>query len=267
MIGSIYKVQNLLNQKCYIGFTSQGEVRWSDHCNRARVKARKHHSHFHRALIKYGIENFQFEIIYMSRDVEHCKNVMEGYFIQKYNSFDEGYNRTRGGEGTIGRKCTQAARDRMSAAQKGLKLGVKLTQEHRNKIGDAVRGERNGFYGKKHSKEFKSQKSQSMMGERHRYYGKSFSEEHRRKISEAHLGKRFSDESKLKMAKAKSKIYEIVHPTGQIEIIKNMSTFCREHNLNHGRMFQVAKGKENHHKKFLCSQITDSINTNVYVVE
>lgn len=58
---------------------------------------------FHSALNKYGKENFDWEIIYQSKDIIHTLNIMEPYFIQQYNSIENGYNICKGGEGPIGR--------------------------------------------------------------------------------------------------------------------------------------------------------------------
>lgn len=57
---------------------------------------------------KYGIENFTFEVIYQSWDLEDCLKIMEPKFIREYNSFaPSGYNLTSGGDGSIGYKHTE----------------------------------------------------------------------------------------------------------------------------------------------------------------
>ena len=42
--------------------------------------------------------------------------------------------------------------------------------------------------------------------------------------------------------------------TGKIEIIKNFSNFCREHNLNRGNLFSTITGKKKH-KGFKCERM------------
>lgn len=90
MIG-IYKITNLINQKVYIGQSINIEKRWQDHC------ATVDNCAIHRAIQKYGKENFVFEIL------EECDlsmlNEKEIYYIEKYNSYYDGYNMTLGGEG------------------------------------------------------------------------------------------------------------------------------------------------------------------------
>jgi group I intron endonuclease len=51
---------------------------------------------------KYGIENIVFEIIDLADSYEElCEK--EKYYIELYDSFNNGYNCTLGGEGTLGR--------------------------------------------------------------------------------------------------------------------------------------------------------------------
>lgn len=90
MIG-IYKITNLLNQKVYIGQSVDIEQRWKKHC------FTKDNCAIHKAIQKYGEKNFSFEVL------EECKqeelNDKEIYYINKYNSYTNGYNMTLGGEG------------------------------------------------------------------------------------------------------------------------------------------------------------------------
>lgn len=57
MLKSIYKITNTINQKVYIGQSIHPIQRFSEHCYNDTD------SLIHRAIKKYGKENFQFEII------------------------------------------------------------------------------------------------------------------------------------------------------------------------------------------------------------
>lgn len=94
----IYKITNKIDGKSYIGQSRNIEKRWQAH----RTKSFQENDHsyntpFYRAIRKYGIDNFTFEII------EECKiselNEKEKYWIQKYDTFFNGYNLTLGGDG------------------------------------------------------------------------------------------------------------------------------------------------------------------------
>lgn len=84
MIG-IYKIENLINHKIYIGQSIHIERRWTEHCNK------KSKSVISQAIQKYGKQNFSFQVI------KECEpeqlNELEEYYIKKYNSVTpNGYN-------------------------------------------------------------------------------------------------------------------------------------------------------------------------------
>lgn len=91
MIG-IYKIQNLINGKIYIGQSVHIKARFSAHKSEARNGNTRP---LYNAIRKYGVENFSFEVI------EECSkeklNEREIYWIKKYDSFHNGYNLTPGG--------------------------------------------------------------------------------------------------------------------------------------------------------------------------
>lgn len=86
----IYKIENLLNGKSYIGQSIEIEHRFAKH------KCAKDDFYIHRAIRKYGVENFSFKIL------EECNleelNEKEKYWIKYYNSLTpNGYNMIPGG--------------------------------------------------------------------------------------------------------------------------------------------------------------------------
>ena len=96
MVG-IYKITNKLNKKVYIGQSVNIEIRFKDHKSKQK-RDREPDSHLYRAIEKYGLENFNFEIL------EECSvsdlNERESYYIKLLESNDKkfGYNKTRGGD-------------------------------------------------------------------------------------------------------------------------------------------------------------------------
>lgn len=91
MIG-IYKIENKLNHKCYIGQSVNIERRWSEH----KVKSKISNGILYNAIRKNGLENFDFSIICECKVEELDEK--EIYYIQQYNSLiPNGYNIQLGG--------------------------------------------------------------------------------------------------------------------------------------------------------------------------
>lgn len=94
MIG-IYKITNKINNKSYIGISTDIEDRWEQHKNPYNHK-RESNKLLYKAFNKYGIENFTFEVL------EECKVVelseKEKYYVDLFDAYHNGYNMTAGGE-------------------------------------------------------------------------------------------------------------------------------------------------------------------------
>ena len=96
----IYKYTNKINGKCYIGQTVNPNQRHNQHkSSHLNEKDRNYHTKFNRALRKYGWENFDYEIVEEVVEIEKIYE-REGYFIEKYNSIENGYNTIDSKEGT-----------------------------------------------------------------------------------------------------------------------------------------------------------------------
>ncbi len=101
---TIYKAQNKINGKCYIGFDSAWPSRKLSHeksVSNPRRDGRVLCPKFHHALKKYGIDSFEWEILYQNEDKEYTHRVMEPKFIREYNSQKIGYNISPGGDGNV----------------------------------------------------------------------------------------------------------------------------------------------------------------------
>ena len=92
----IYKITNKINGKIYIGQSINIERRWQQHiyeaknCNQVASQYA-----IHKAFQKYGVENFIFEIIELTSS--QTLNDREKYWIKYYNTYNNGYNETQGG--------------------------------------------------------------------------------------------------------------------------------------------------------------------------
>lgn len=96
----IYKCTNKINGKMYIGKTYKFEKRKREH-----IYDIGNGLPFHKALNKYGLENFDWEVIDHSKSDKEIKE-KEVYWIKKLNTCihsknSNGYNITLGGEGGV----------------------------------------------------------------------------------------------------------------------------------------------------------------------
>jgi len=120
----IYKCTNKANGKVYVGFTHKAlKTRVNEHNSSARTGS----DHLlHKAIRKYGQENFQWEVIYESLDRNHTLNGMEKFFINECSSYFEtglGYNMTYGGQGgMLGKNHSDETKTKMKAAWESTKF-------------------------------------------------------------------------------------------------------------------------------------------------
>ena len=227
---TIYKSTNLINGKSYIGVDSNWPKRKAVHKYWAFTGNTQ--SHFYNALRKYGWNNFDWELVYQSKDYEHTFHVMENYFIKKYDSFNNGYNMTMGGDGW----------------QVGMKVSLETIEKRRQ-----TRFKKYGTWhpippmlGKHQSEESKLKSSLSQSGYKNHMYGKKRTIKSRLKQSLSSMGKHTYQ-------------YEIINIHGFTQIINNMRQFCKDNNLSRQCMEKVARGqsKMGHHKGYKVKKIKD----------
>lgn len=90
----IYKITNKINNKSYIGLSSDIERRFVEHRRRKDGRNKV----LYRAFTLYGLENFEFSIIELCNATQLPER--EKYWIAYYDTYNNGYNETLGGEGT-----------------------------------------------------------------------------------------------------------------------------------------------------------------------
>lgn len=98
--GNIYIIKNTVNKKVYIGQTTMTvHERFMTHMKPSAMKVKRNYK-LYNAIAKYGRDKFYVETI------EECIplskiNEKEIRYIAKYDSFNNGYNSTKGGDGRI----------------------------------------------------------------------------------------------------------------------------------------------------------------------
>lgn len=102
----IYKIENKINGHCYIGQSIHIYYRWKQHSRRAFQENDEEYNYpLYQAFRKYGLENFDFSIL------EECNkeelNTKEISYIKKFDSYNNGYNQTIGGDSSSFVKLTE----------------------------------------------------------------------------------------------------------------------------------------------------------------
>lgn len=94
MLGKIYKIENNINDKIYIGQTIRSlKERLANH----KIASKNEDTALYRAFNKYGENNFFITLI---EEVDIKKlNEREEYWIKYYDSYNKGYNSTLGDGG------------------------------------------------------------------------------------------------------------------------------------------------------------------------
>lgn len=100
MTTGIYKITNTTNGKAYIGKSLNIEERFKTHKRKGfNPLDKEYEKSLYRAFRKYGLAKFAFTIL------EECLpeqlNEKEIYYISKYNTYQNGYNETSGGDGNV----------------------------------------------------------------------------------------------------------------------------------------------------------------------
>lgn len=199
IICGIYCIENLIDNKRYIGQAQDIGRRWYLQKRKLRLNEHKN-KHLQYAWNKYGEENFSFYIL------EECSvedlSIREIYNIEITSSINPnfGYNLTLGGEGNRGWTPSEETRKKISKSNKGKVLS---DEEKKRRLPFHLSGENHPRFGKKHSEETIQKIKESRKGKLHTeetkekmrisrknrksspMKGKSHSEETKKKISDA----------------------------------------------------------------------------------
>lgn len=209
MNAHIYHVFNPANGKQYVGQTTVASNKHG-HGNLIRAAYKKH-----------GHENFEYMIICGKVAARNTLNYLERFWIKVFNTrAPNGYNIEEGGSdrGEMAESTKQKLRE--------ANLGKVIPEGVRSKISNALKGNKNPFYGKTHSQEViakivaanvgktvviseaqKLKLREMRLGDKNPMYGKPITEEHRAKLkansakNKPWLGKKFTDAQKAHLTK------------------------------------------------------------------
>lgn len=125
----VYKITNKINNKIYIGQTTETlQRRFYRHCGYQL----NDNTYLHRAMKKYGIQNFTIEQIDEANSQDEL-NELEYYWITKYNACDSniGYN-TKNVKGKCGRNTLTNHPNKKEISKKNIQI---KTRSKKSKCG------------------------------------------------------------------------------------------------------------------------------------
>jgi group I intron endonuclease len=118
----VYLIRNKINQKIYIGSTINFKERWYKHKNG------KGNKHLHNSIIKYGVENFDFEILEII-DISSDRNSLyekEQKWMNFYNIKNQKtYNKTFIAIPNMTKKRNESFKEKMREIRLKLSIGSK----------------------------------------------------------------------------------------------------------------------------------------------
>lgn len=196
----IYKITNKLNGKIYIGQTVRTlEKRWQYH------NTQKTNTCFSRAIQKYGKDAFEVKTLTRCKTIEEM-NHREEYYIKLFNTLSpNGYNLLKGGNNKM---CHEETKKKMSEVHKGQKnhwFGKKHSLETIRKISRSKKGVKTGPPSKETRKKLSEGKKGALnprFGKPGTALGRHLSTDTKIKLSVINKGKTVSKETRAKISAA-----------------------------------------------------------------
>lgn len=236
---SVYKLTNVVNNKNYIGQTSNVKRRMAEH-------RRKNDNVIDKAIDKYGWNNFTVEVLKENLSKVEA-DFWEIYLINEvYNSYKgKGYNCSIGGDVNpmLNKHHDKETREKISKKVRGKNspwYGKKLTKEHKQKIRKENSGKNHHCYGKSLPESTRKKMSKAKIGKNNPMYGKERTEEAKNNISLAY--KENIEERKEAQSKySKGKYLEIKEEYEQRDVTQTQ--LSKEYNLSVTTISRVVNGK------------------------
>lgn len=255
-VSVIYMATNTINGKSYIGFDSNWPNRMKRHKNIAKRGAGQY---FHKAITKYGWDNFVWEILLYNATFED-----ETRLIKEHGTFINGYNLTEGGDGVCGYKSTPEQNMNKSHYMKNFydsEEGVLRKEEYSRRMKDFYLSEKGVSRKEEYSKRMKdnnpSKKLEvrnkigaanriSLLGKKPWNKGKNLSQDMKDRQSKK-MKKFYESEKGIEIKKQHSKrmrdkkIYNVVDPNGNTYTTDDIRDFCEKNGLDSKKMQFMAR--------------------------
>ena len=100
----VYLITNTVNSKCYVGQAIKLRNRLKSHISNYTNK--RYDNPLYRAFNKYGLDKFTYQLLDVLEENDYKEarkqlDILEIKYIETYNSYNKGYNQTKGDDGGI----------------------------------------------------------------------------------------------------------------------------------------------------------------------
>jgi group I intron endonuclease len=182
----IYKIRNMINKKVYIGQTDRLNEREREHFYRLE-RCVHHNEHLQKSFNKYGKDNFKFEIIELTEDLDD----RELYWLNEYGGLNSNntynfkdpktkewseYTKVKQSKSMLGEnnpnygnKWSEEQKEKLSKMKKGKTLEDRIGKERAELAKQKMSKSQKG---RKHPEEVKEKIRQANIGENNPAYGK-----------------------------------------------------------------------------------------------
>ena len=231
----IYKIENVIDGKCYVGSAINIKSRWAQH--KRHLSRSQHHSiKLQRAWDKYGSHAFEFSILETCEPEKEILLNREQHWIDRLDSAARGYNISPTAGSCQGIVLSEGTKEKIASSLRG----VPKTKEHNQAVS------------KSHIGIVPSEESRQKMRDSHT--GKKLSEEHKAAIGIGNTGKRHAEESIQKMSDAKKgKKFSDEHIKHMSESHKGQQTWLGKKHSEESRKKQSESGRLRHARERLES--------------
>jgi group I intron endonuclease len=189
----IYGIHNTITDKWYIGKTTKHvDERFTEH-KTGLIKSRHTNKHLQSSYNKHGMDAFKFVPLGSARH-EIELNELEKIFISFYNSFENGYNLTTGGDGGWSHK--EETKTKISNTLKGnvFAKGFKHTEEWKQEQSLRLTGRNISTETRKKLSDMQTKRwskgTEDILGDKNPFYGKQHTPESREKMRLVNLGRK-----------------------------------------------------------------------------